>query len=220
MVSSATTADSHLLRRSIRIIANDDNSDTSRRLAGAIRSELESHGLEVSVVSWGLNLLMAGVIYVVIDDSRCPILLNPTPARFHQIVNLMAQCTDVFWISWHVDVGLNANPETALVTGLARTAHAENQALRLVTLDVQQSFDLQRKSRILSIVSGLLFRSFHLSSDDAVLREREYIYKDDNLFIPRIVSDDNVNRWMSRDSGRPEADRRQTGDRDGRLRPI
>ena len=213
MVSSATTADSHLLRRSIRIIANDDNSDTSRRLAGAIRSELESHGLEVSVVSWGLNLLMAGVIYVVIDDSRCPLLLNPTPARFHQIVNLMAQCTGVFWISWHVDVGLNANPETALVTGLARTAHAENQALRLVTLDIQQSFDLQRKSRILSIVSGLLFRSFHLSSDDAVLREREYIYKDDNLFIPRIVSDDNVNRWMSRDSGRPEADRRQTGDR-------
>lgn len=137
IISSATATEHHLLRRSIRIIANDDSSDASLRLAGAIQSELESHRLEVSVVSWGSNLAMAGVIYVVIDDSRCPLLLNPTPARFHQIVNLVAQCADVFWISWHVDVGLNANPETALVTGLARTAHAENQDLRLVTLDIQ-----------------------------------------------------------------------------------
>lgn len=213
MISSATTAAHHVLRHSVRIIANDDSSDTSRRFAGAIRSELESHGLEVSVISWESNLPMAGVISVVIDDSRCPLLLNSTPARFHQIVSLMAQCTAVLWISCHGGVGLDANPESALVTGLARTAHAENQALRLVTLDIQQSFDSQSKSRILSIVSSLLFRSFDLSSDDVVLREREYIYKDDNLFIPRIVSDDNVNRWMSSGSDRPEADRRQGRDK-------
>lgn len=213
MISSATTTDYRLLRRSIQIIASDDSSDTSSGLAGAFRSELESHGLEVSVVSWGSNLVMAGVIYVVIDDSRCPLLLNPTSARFHQIVDLMTQCKDVFWISLPMGVGVNANPETALVTGLARTSHAENQALRLVTLDVQQNFNFQCQSRILSIVSILLFRSFQFSSNDAVLREREYIYKDENLFIPRIVSDDNVDRWVSRDLGRLEADQRQTEDR-------
>lgn len=213
MVSSATNADYYLLGRSIKIIASDDSSDTSHRIAAAIRSELESHGLEVSIDSWGSKLLAVGVIYVVIDDSRSPLLLNPTPERFHQIANLMAQCIEVLWISWNADVGLNANPDTALVTGLARTAHAENQTLRLVTLDIQQSFDLQCKSRILSVVSSLLFRSFNFSSDDAVLREREYIYKNDNLFIPRILSDDNVNRWISRDLGRPEADWGQTRDR-------
>lgn len=213
MVSHATTSDNYSLRSSIVIITDDDSSDTSLRVAGAIRSELELHGLNVSIVSWASRIPRTDAIYMVIDNSRHSLLSSPTPARFHQIVGLMTQCTDVFWICYHADVDFNANPETALVTGLARTAHAENQTLRLVTLDIQQPFDLQGKSRILSIVSSLLFRSFHISSDHAVLREREYIYKDENLLIPRLVPDENVNRWMSTDARRSEADRRQTGDR-------
>ena len=212
MISSATTADHHLLRRPIRIIADHDSSSTSRRLACAICLELDSQGFEVSVVSWGSNILMVGVIYVVIDDSRCPLLLNPTPARFLQILNLMTQGADVLWISWYVGAGLNTNPETALINGLARTAHAENQALRLVTLDVQQSFDHECKWKILSIIPRLLVRSFQPSSDDVMMREREYVYKDDNLLIPRIVSDGDANRWMLGDFGRTEPDRRQPRD--------
>ena len=214
MVSSASTNEYKSLRRSIRIIADDDSSDASRLLAGAIHSDLKLHGLEVSIVSWESNLLMTDVIHVVIDNSRHPLLLTPTPAKFHKVVNLVTQSTGVFWISCYTGVGLNSNPETAIVNGLARTAHSENQALRMVTLDIQQSLDLQGKPRILSIVSSLLFRSFLLSTDDdAVLEEREYIYKGENLSIPRIVSDDNVNRWMSGSSLGVGAELRQATDR-------
>ena len=209
MVSSASTSVTDSLHRPIRIMADDDSSDVICQLASVIRSELELHGVEVSVVSWGSDHLMTDVIYMIIDCGRQPLLLNPTPTKFQQVVNLMTQCTDVFWISYQPDVGPNANPETALINGLARTAHAENQALRLVTLDIKHSADLEYQSGILSVVSSLLFRSFQSSSDDAILREREYIYENGKLFIPRIVADENVNRWISKNSGKPKADQMQ-----------
>ena len=195
MVSTATIADYRSLRRSINIVADEDRSDTTRLLAGTIRSEFESHGLEVSIVSWESNHLMNDVINVVIDDSSCPLLINPTSARFNQVINLVASGRYVFWISGHANTGSYTNPEAGLVTGLARTAHTENQVLRLVTLDIQQRLD-GCMSRLLSVVYDLLFYSFHPSLDDTLLREREYVYRDGEVLIPRVVPYDNLNQWM------------------------
>ena len=195
MVSTATIADYHSLRRSINIVADEDRSDTTRLLACTIRSEFESHGLEVSIVSWESNHLMNDVINVVIDDSSCPLLIDPTSARFNQVINLVASGRYVFWISGHANTGSYTNPEAGLVTGLARTAHTENQALRLVTLDIQQRLD-ECMSRLLSVIYDLLFYSFHPSLDDALLREREYVYRDGEVLIPRVVPYDNLNQWM------------------------
>jgi len=198
MLSSATTLDLHIMQFQVKIIIDQDRSDACHRLADVTKSELESRGLEVSFIAWESNLLIADTIYVIIDDSKRPLLVDLTPSRFDQIIRLMAYGRNVLWISGHESAGLSTSAETGLVTGLARTAHAENHNLRLVTLNIQQGLDLQDKPKLLSTISDIIFCSFHPSSDKTFLREREYTYKDNSLLIPRILPHRNLSQWSSR----------------------
>jgi len=203
MLSSATTLDHHVMQFQVNMIIDQDRSDACHRLAVVTKSELESRRFEVSFVTWESNLLIADTIYVIIDDSKRPLLVDLTPSRFDQIIRLMVYGRNVLWISGHESAGLSTSAETGLVTGLARTAHAENHNLRLVTLNIRQAFDLQDKSKLLSTISNIIFCSFHPSSDETFLREREYTYKDNSLLIPRILPHKNLSQWSSRGLGSP-----------------
>lgn len=73
------------------------------------------------------------------------------------------------------------NPEQAIIVGLARTARSENEQLRLVTLDIDQTFDNERLAgRILQLL-------------DSQIEEDELTERDGVLFIPRIEADDTLN---------------------------
>lgn len=135
------------------------------------------------------------VSHVVIDDSSCPLLLTSTSTRFNHILHLLSNAGNILWISGHGDARFKRRPEAGLVTGLARTAHAENQALRLVTLDIQQPID-GRSIEAASAIYDVLVRSFAFPHADETNREREYIYVDQQILIPRLVPHDSINDWI------------------------
>lgn len=80
-------------------------------------------------------------------------------------------------------------PEQAIIVGLARTARSENEQLRLVTLDIGQTFDSDHLSRrILQLL-------------DSRIREDELTERDGQIFIPRIEADDNLNSKLTNGVG-------------------
>ena len=202
MVSRAVSADLDSQIRTINMVVEKEvTEEIWSDFANALQLELKEHSYSVNFITWDSDLSQKEVIYLVLDDGQQPLLVNPTPSRFERIATIVREGKNVFWISVQEDPLSTRNPEKGLVTGLARTAHAENDMLNLVTLDIQQASNGCHEE-LLRTVSRLLFRSFSTNSEPVSLREREYIYRDNHLLIPRVVPDTSLNNWISRATGK------------------
>ena len=125
---------------------------------------LENVGKKMSYTSWGSELLVKDAIYVVLDDGENPLLANPSSQRFAQIISLVRDGFNVFWVSVQERASATVNLEKHLINGLVRTAHAENEHLNFVTIDVQQSMDRNRTEQLRTI-GKVLINSFCTSVD-------------------------------------------------------
>lgn len=203
MISSTSPSVVHTFSHPVRILVGESSVDQCHNFVNAIRSTLEDHQVEVSLITWDLLEVSEKVIYLVVDDTNCPILSESTPANFKQIVRLLANAKHILWISGHAESDTQTCPEAGLVTGMARTAHAENQTLEMVTLDIQKSLGKPTPELITEIYQ-LLLRTFNRSPTDEPLREREYIFRDHRLLIPRVLPHDDLNDWISQSCAQVE----------------
>lgn len=201
MVSSATSINADHLRRPVRIIANRDNQDSVHHFLCSLQSELKSRGFDVSVVFWESEITAIDATNLIIDLSPSPVLLSSTPEKFGKITDLLTREIDILWVSMNNDKDSIRYPEASLATGLARSAHAENKRVNIVTLDVQQAFDVENEGPIVKIICDLVSASLSSSTDDISRREREYVFRDGHLLIPRLVLHEELQKRMS---GKPE----------------
>ncbi|KAL8653880.1 MAG: hypothetical protein Q9226_003662 [Calogaya cf. arnoldii] len=202
MITSPAVLKHSNTANTVEIVTSDDKGSYSYAIAIRLRPQLEKDGLKACLTTWQSLQYKADVIHIVIDFEQETMLLNPTLERFSQIVDLLTHPANVFWLSRGHDENHYSNPETSLINGLARSAHAENQTLRLVTLDVQDYFDLEDSSKLLSNVSKMVLRSFNLDLNRNFLTEREYVYRDGTVLIPRILPNEQLNQWHLSDPGR------------------
>ena len=131
-------------------------------------------------------------------------LVNLTSERLSLIKELVGGKNDIFWISADEDDFVAMNPEKGLITGLARTARAENENLNFVTLDVQEATESHLPA-LLRIIKNIVLASFGTTSAVSGLVETEYVYRDGSLLIPRLVSDTKIRSSVARVSGRRSA---------------
>ncbi|KAL3436350.1 hypothetical protein BDV09DRAFT_194014 [Aspergillus tetrazonus] len=82
-------------------------------------------------------------------------------------------------------------PEQALITGLARTAQSENEALRLVLLDISSTVP---EAEISSLVTKIL---------NPNIKEDELTLQDGAVFIPRVQTDNTLNSKWTKGSAQP-----------------
>lgn len=89
------------------------------------------------------------------------------------------------------------SPKKGLITGFARSSHAENEHLNLVTFDVQEMLDESNPALVKSITSAIS-KAFSWPQDKRVPKEREYIYRDGQVLIPRLIADSRINERLAR----------------------
>ena len=130
---------------------------------------------------------------IILDNGDNPLLSNLTSEAFHSTCALINKHTHIMWITVGSDPESYSDPRRHLITGLARSAQAENDGLRLITVDVQQSSDTPKtRSLLLNVMQSSFFR-------DNTNPERELIIRDDSIFIPRLLPDAKLNRWVSQE---------------------
>ena len=210
MVSKALHSSASEMYYPISLVVEDEELVSQMPLPiDTIFQALKKRGFQVSFASWQSSLSRKDVIYIIQDCGRQALLVKPTPSRFKKIAQLVTEASNVLWISTQEDVNALMNAEKSLVTGLARSAHAENEDLNLVTLNVQQAFNDSPKLLIRNIIEVLL-RSFGASSD-SVFREREYVYRDHQLLIPRLIPNAALEEWLGHASGKHKTEVRMYG---------
>ncbi|KAF5532714.1 polyketide synthase [Fusarium phyllophilum] len=180
----------------VQIILNSGLSHVVEDFSGQVSTKLGAQGFDVSLTSWDeMTVRTAGsAIQVVVDDGEHPVLFGVSSATFQSITQVLQAPSRVLWISAPGDARYSENPLKHLITGVSRTAHAENDELKMITVDVQQSVGQQEADKSLTeFLSGLVSS---LSQANAPILEREYVYKNGQVAIPRVIPSPNIQSWM------------------------
>ncbi|KAM7200700.1 hypothetical protein V8F20_005202 [Naviculisporaceae sp. PSN 640] len=146
----------------------------------------------------------ASLITIVLDNGAKPILstVASNPPIFRKIVSLLQdQPSRVLWVSLSDsnDKAHIVNPEKHLITGLARTAHAENELLELVTVDVQEQVRDTSLGGLVDFLAHIVPASLVGTSAHGAgsMKEREYVYLGENkVLVPRVLPSPSLNRQI------------------------
>ncbi|KAI1212191.1 polyketide synthase [Annulohypoxylon truncatum] len=139
--------------------------------------------------------------YVIVDDEQQSMLSDRD--CFTAVIALLRQPVQIIWLS------LDEPSSMHQITGIARTAHAENDDLRLIT--IHASSTLLGQDRILQVLSSCVSRS--LAGQPTTDWEREYrITGDGTVLIPRVRRSERLNRAIQTNDDLPETELRRFRD--------
>ena len=199
MTSRATDGKQSSTPASIEILSRSTIGPLGQALSVDLTNTFEKQGLQVKATSWSSLHPSKDSIYVVLDSSERPLLVNMDEENFHQAITLTSQGKNVLWISLQETISEIRQAEGGLVTGFARTARSENEGLELVTLDVQHCIGLNT-SKLAKTIYDVINVSFGMSERHE-RPEVEFAYHEDELLIPRLIPDANISSYMEIASG-------------------
>ena len=166
--------------RLINVIMNEDR--TSDSTIDLLHKVVSSQDFEVVHIPWDSEFTDQEAIYVVIDSGRQRLMEAPEQKQFAQVTKLLRQSSRIFWLSMPNEEGAVLGPESHLVIGLARTAHAENENLNFITLNVHRWV-----GRDCMALQQKIFELIKIASQDRRPQEREYTWKEGQILIPRLI---------------------------------
>ena len=185
---------------SVRFIVGENVSPTLKSITDGISTCLKSKGVALAVeasTSWTEERPQDDVINIVIDDGTDPILADVTGEDWSQIVGLLQGPKKIIWVSAQENAIHAQNVKKQLITGVARTAHAENDQLELVTVDLQQTLTSETSSKIMDFLADIVIEF----PKKNIRHEREYVYQaEDRVLVPRVLPSETLNRQISNSS--------------------
>ncbi|KAF2464811.1 uncharacterized protein BDR25DRAFT_380712 [Lindgomyces ingoldianus] len=154
-------------------------------------TELESKGTSPTIIEWPSATDIDDSIHVIIDIDGDPMTLNPSDVLFSHISNLLMRASKILWITGgRIQTGCR-NATQGLVTGLSRIARAENITLKIVTFDIQQDLTINRGG-LTQAISKVLLTCLQ-NGPQSNLEDIEFVYRDSQLLIPRLIPDYAIN---------------------------
>lgn len=122
-------------------------------------------------------------------------LQAPTEEIFRKLVKLHA-VGDVLWVSAQVEDEFVKNPSKGIMTGFQRVARSEADSRTIQYIDVQENITRCSKHLVSTIVSMVI----STEQDSPKLArgiEPEYVYRDGQLTIPRILLSSSFNTFAA-----------------------
>ena len=202
-MSSATASNTTtgLSPPTIVLIRPAEFSNYSNSVVAALLSLLEGRIANISSdfhdIAWaGLD----GKICICLAELEGGILDRLTEREWAAMREMASSASQVLWVTrgGAMDV---ASPEAGLIVGLARSSRSDNEALRLVTLDL----DRERKTpeETATVVGNLFITSFQNGLEESS-KDVEFVERKGILYVPRIVEDELLQRYLTASTTVPE----------------
>lgn len=167
-----------------------------------LNAALSEMGVEASTESLASENIdiSADALHIVLDDGTHPMLMTESSHLFDHVKKVLVEATRVFWVTAPTDASAAVNPEKGMINGVARVARGENQLLRLITMDVEDTTAGNAGLDIVQKIKDVATTEFYVP-DESRSEEIEYVYKDGQLCIPRLVPDAKLNRRVRQSGG-------------------
>lgn len=182
MISTALIRNSDQLME-LNIVREEGLSDSDETLFQAMGSSLTDLGCRVSTSHWE-SPQPDGPVYLIADSGTKPFLADASHERFQQLRALLTRVSRIFWVTFPGNGPDRISGEGGVVTGLARVARSENESLQIVTFDIQANID---QATTIEAIGDVFTRSFLSVVDNPCFGETEYVYKDGQVLIPRLI---------------------------------
>ncbi|KAF3003829.1 t1pks [Neopestalotiopsis sp. 37M] len=169
----------------LRFLTHSRKSETPQWVE-KIKSEMRVGGFDVAHEQLGYGLphfeTAHAILTVVVDDLPVPILSDRE--AFQVALGLLQQKSEIVWLS------PESSPSMYQITGVARTAHAENNDLRLTTVHIDTK--VLEHPRLANLLPYWLHQV--ANRDGGLHQEREYrITKTAAVLVPRLHRSDQLN---------------------------
>lgn len=202
---SATASDTTegLSTPDIVLIRPAEDSTYSESVVGALLSRLKGKMSSISSdlhdIAWaGLH----GKICLCLAELECGILNGLAEREWTAMREMLSSASQVLWITrgGAMDVAM---PETGLIVGLARSSRSDNEALRLVTLDLDRERDTPEETA--TVISNLFITSFTNGTGEST-KDVEFVEKKGSLYVSRIIEDQSLQRYLTASTTVPETE--------------
>ncbi|TAQ84788.1 hypothetical protein B7494_g6896 [Chlorociboria aeruginascens] len=167
----------HMLELSAQLSDTQISNTITRDLTGTINSQ---------------------AVQIILDDGLCPLLAEALDEEFKLVLNILTECRQVLWVTLPAQ---KVTAKRSIIRGFARSARAENENLTLVTLDIEQNISASGASRI---ILEVLRQQFASATEQPNLQELEYVFKNEQLLVPRLLADESINTFLSMQLGEPK----------------
>ncbi|KAL8792787.1 MAG: hypothetical protein Q9195_004600 [Heterodermia aff. obscurata] len=136
---------------------------------------------------------------IVFSELASSVLRNPTPSQYDAIKRIFIEGGGVLWITRGALLD-SKEPDSSLVTGLARTMRAEKGDTMLVTFDIDAHRPLS-DGAVAEKIFDVLRANFGKQNVELTDIDTEYAERDGMIMIPRIIEDMNMTSIVTSDIG-------------------
>jgi NADPH:quinone reductase-like Zn-dependent oxidoreductase/NADP-dependent 3-hydroxy acid dehydrogenase YdfG len=170
------------------------------KFALELSSELNRLGFCLTMECLLTTEFAAEAIFIFLDNGLEPVLTTEDSRVFEHTKSLLLNTTRVLWISCQENPTVNMNPAKGMIAGLARVVRAENESLQLITIDVQDTVakDFAGLIRII----GKVLEDGISNVLQTPAKELEYVYRNQRLLIPRLISNGRINDCVQQAAGK------------------
>lgn len=136
---------------------------------------------------------MAGKTCIVLTEVGQPFLSDPSEAQFAAFQALVASAHRILWVTQgaHGAVGATSSPRANMISGLSRSIRSET-TMPFATLDLAADFDMDA----ITDVTLRVIRAAFGSGGASALPDMEFLYKEGQLLVPRVVGDNAMNEFV------------------------
>ncbi|KAI9711036.1 MAG: polyketide synthase [Bogoriella megaspora] len=192
----------------VRVLSALQDAPTQQDFISQLLQDLTAKGFETSVCSWTDSTVDETCSYIILDPADSLLLTHASSLQFNHITSIMSKASKLYWITFGSD---NAGlvPDSALVTGLCRSARNENQKLHCFSIDVQDGLHQHQGHIRLALVEFVASSENTMTGSHAQPLEYEVMLRDGKMRIQRFVPDSNLEKALTGDEESYEAPLRQ-----------
>lgn len=155
-----------------------------------LRSLCEEMGSATDVVPFGEARPRPGQACIVLSELSRAVLVDPNPAEWASLKHMAHTSAGFVWVTRGAGSDTCADPQAALVQGLARTVRAEAGDGPIVTLDLESVEGAAAAAHIAHVFRRRVLEA--VADDDVELVERGGI-----LHVPRMMEDPDATEQLA-----------------------
>ena len=138
-------------------------------------------------------------VCIVFSELASSVLRNPMPSEYDAVKRIFIEGGGVLWITRGALLE-SSDPDSSLVTGLARTIRAEKGDTMLVTFDLDAHRPLSDEA-VAKKIFAVLIANFGKDNLELADIDTEYAERNGMIMIPRIMEDKSLTSFVTSDIG-------------------